>query len=116
MRALPPRLYGLIKLHKQNEPIRPVISFIGTPLYTVAKFVNVFFKENIPFESKYQIKNSKDLINKLKNTRLPNDVTALYSNIPLEICEEITHDHIQRSPIPQLQKRGIEMFFTFTLL
>ena len=31
MNPQPPKLYSLIKLHKDNEPIRPVVSFVAAP-------------------------------------------------------------------------------------
>lgn len=32
--------YGLIKIHKPNNPIRPIVSFIGTPTYQLAKHLS----------------------------------------------------------------------------
>ena len=32
-----PRLYGLAKVHKQNIPVRPVLSMPGSPYYKVAE-------------------------------------------------------------------------------
>ena len=31
-----PRFYGLPKIHKQGIPIRPIVSYTGTPLYKIA--------------------------------------------------------------------------------
>ena len=33
----PPRLYGLAKVHKENTPLRPVVSMPGSPYHNVAK-------------------------------------------------------------------------------
>ncbi|GJQ82924.1 hypothetical protein Trydic_g5927 [Trypoxylus dichotomus] len=30
--ALPPRLYGLLKIHKRDVPLRPIVSTIGAPV------------------------------------------------------------------------------------
>lgn len=35
-----PRFYGLIKTHKENNPIRPITSFIGSPTYKIAQFLS----------------------------------------------------------------------------
>ena len=35
----PPRLYGLAKVHKNNTPLRPVVSMPGSPYHNVAKQV-----------------------------------------------------------------------------
>ena len=33
----PPKLYGLPKLHKPNIPMRPIVSFCGSPTYQLSK-------------------------------------------------------------------------------
>ena len=33
----PGKLYGLAKVHKDNTPLRPVVSMVGTPEYKLAK-------------------------------------------------------------------------------
>ena len=33
----PPRLYGLAKIHKDDIPIRPVVSMPGSPYYNIGK-------------------------------------------------------------------------------
>ena len=32
-----PRLYGLIKIHKQGIPLRPIVSFVESPTYNLSK-------------------------------------------------------------------------------
>ena len=34
-----PRMYGLPNIHKPNVPLRPIVSFIGTATYQLAKFL-----------------------------------------------------------------------------
>ena len=39
-----PRIYGLPKIHKPNLPLRPLVSFIGSAVYELSKFLKkVFF-------------------------------------------------------------------------
>uniref|UniRef100_H3AE75 Uncharacterized protein n=1 Tax=Latimeria chalumnae TaxID=7897 RepID=H3AE75_LATCH len=39
-RALvPPRFYGLPKIHKEGNPLRPIVSNIGSPAYALAKYL-----------------------------------------------------------------------------
>ena len=33
----PPQIYGLPKIHKDNNPLRPIVSTIGSPTYQLAK-------------------------------------------------------------------------------
>ena len=34
-----PRFYGLPKIHKTDDPLRPIVSAIGSPTYHLAKFI-----------------------------------------------------------------------------
>ena len=40
----PPKLYGLPKLHKPNIPMRPVVSFSGSPTYQLSKYLTNVLK------------------------------------------------------------------------
>ena len=35
----PPKQYGLPKLHKPNIPMRPIVSFCGSPTYQLPKYL-----------------------------------------------------------------------------
>ena len=43
----PGKLYGLCKVHKNGNPMRPVVSMIGTAEYELAKYLDEFIKPNI---------------------------------------------------------------------
>ena len=40
----PPKLYGLPKLHKPNIPMRPIVSFCGSPTYQLSKYLTNVLK------------------------------------------------------------------------
>ena len=62
-------LYGLPKIHKQNNPLRPIISSINTAAYKIAKFLIPMIT---PFtNNQYTIGNSYNFIADLKNADLP---------------------------------------------
>ena len=44
----PGKLYGLVKVHKENNPLRPVCSMINTPEHCLAKFLDNIIKPHIP--------------------------------------------------------------------
>ena len=44
----PGKIYGLVKIHKRDNPLRPVVSMIGTPEYQLAKFLDSLIKPYIP--------------------------------------------------------------------
>ncbi|XP_044742292.1 NADH-quinone oxidoreductase subunit F-like [Chrysoperla carnea] len=85
-----PRLYCLPKIHKQDGSMRPIVSGINSPTYKIAKWlVNKFQTLNNESDSS-SVKNSIDLINKIKDTELaPSavlmsfDVKALYPSVPI---------------------------------
>lgn len=84
----PGKLYGMAKIHKQNVPLRPVVSMIQTPEYHLAKFLDSIIKPYIP--DKYLLRSTEEFIEKLKQIPCNNsktvvsfDVVSLYTNVPL---------------------------------
>lgn len=59
-------VYGLIKVHKENAPLRPVVNTRSTPGYTIAKAITNILtpaKET----HKYNIQNTRHLLQKLEH-------------------------------------------------
>ena len=54
----PPLLYGLPKVHKEHIPMRPVVSFVSSPTYYLAKFLDRWFKSRIEFVPPHSVINS----------------------------------------------------------
>ena len=79
----------LPKIHKPNNPGRPVVNSINSPSSNISQFVD-FYLQPIVFTLKSYIKNTRDFINKIKRmTELPAEsilvtmnVRSLYTNIP----------------------------------
>ena len=89
-----PRAYGVTKIHKQNYPLRIIVSSVNSPLYNLALFLHGIIADSIP-ETPSFIKNSYDLINKLKNVKLESDsvlvsldVVSLFANIPIDLASD----------------------------
>ena len=57
--------YGTIKIHKENCPIRPIISFIDTPTYEMAKFVSKILTPTTKLADQ-KLNNSSDVISCLQ--------------------------------------------------
>uniref|UniRef100_A0A1B0DR08 Reverse transcriptase domain-containing protein n=1 Tax=Phlebotomus papatasi TaxID=29031 RepID=A0A1B0DR08_PHLPP len=66
-KALPPRIYGLPKIHKEGMPLRPIVSCIGTPTYHLSKFCSGILKK-ITNESPYNVVNSSEFVNIITKT------------------------------------------------
>ncbi|XP_075167739.1 uncharacterized protein LOC142239876 [Haematobia irritans] len=86
-----PRLYGLPKIHKLNMPLRPISSSVEVPCYNMSKHVGSIIKNLI--SEKYNIKNSYELKDRLKNVSLDEndilvsfDVVSLFTNIPIHLA------------------------------
>jgi hypothetical protein len=87
----PPKLNSLIKIHKENKPIRPLINSKTAPNYKIAKLLTHILKDKLKLENKYNIKNTIELTKKLNtiivnnNTKLFSfDITNMYTNIPIQ--------------------------------
>uniref|UniRef100_A0A8D8WUJ8 Reverse transcriptase domain-containing protein n=1 Tax=Cacopsylla melanoneura TaxID=428564 RepID=A0A8D8WUJ8_9HEMI len=92
-----PKLYGLPKLHKEGNPLRPVVSCVDAPSSEICKkFISVL-PELLKFKSKYSINNNLCLIEKLKKVpKLPTnaklisfDVKNLFPSIPINELKSI---------------------------
>ena len=62
-------LYGLPKIHKPGNPIRPIISTIGTFTYNLAKFLVPLIDPLT--KNEYTIDNSANFVNELKKLAHP---------------------------------------------
>ena len=45
--AIPSRFYGLLKIHKEGNPVRPIVSCVGSPTYNLAPFLSTIISKNI---------------------------------------------------------------------
>ena len=84
-----PKLYSLVKLHKEVNPIRPVVSSITAPSYKLSKKLINIIQFNTNFKPKFSIKNSSELINNIKDVRIPDraillsfDIKNLFPSVP----------------------------------
>ncbi|UYV67863.1 hypothetical protein LAZ67_5002290 [Cordylochernes scorpioides] len=83
-----PNLHGLPKVHKPNTPLRPIVSYSGSPLYTITKFLSSIIS---PFQKKllHTVPNPIVAIEAIKNTPVSPgsriisfDIESLYTSIP----------------------------------
>lgn len=83
-----PLFYGLIKIHKPNNPIRPIVSFIDSPTYNLAKFLSKLLMPSTE-KSHKKLKNSFETKEFLKAQIIPPDhslvsfdVKSLFTCLP----------------------------------
>ncbi|XP_073827824.1 uncharacterized protein, partial [Musca autumnalis] len=90
-----PRIYGLPKIHKEGYPLRPICSSIDSPSREMCKYI-VNILEYLTENSKYNIKDSVQFRNKLKNLTIKHDeklvsfdVVSLFPSIPVDLAIDI---------------------------
>ena len=64
----PGRIYGLVKVDKNNYPLRPVISILDSGEYELAKFIDSLIKPLIPY--KCMLRSTDDFLLKLNNSNI----------------------------------------------
>ena len=106
---LPPRLYCLPKIHKQDIPYRPIVSSNNSPCHKLASFLSQQLPITLNFRSQFSIKNSSILCQDLKDlTIAPTsilfsfDVINLFNSIPPSACLDILKNSLTFSDIPDL--------------
>ena len=84
-----PRFYGQPKIHKPGVPIRPIVSYSGSLLYNLNKYIANILKAYVRDENN-NAKNSTTFSNYIRNVPIEDDeimvsfdVTSLYTNIPI---------------------------------
>ena len=82
-----PKFYGLPKIHQPNCPLRPITSFINSPIYNLAKLLSKSFQK-IVGHTECHIKDSFEFKKKISNIYIPNnftlvsrDAVSMYTNI-----------------------------------
>ena len=88
-----PRLYGLPKLHKDGNPVRPVLSMVGSAAHKLSKYLTNVLK---PVEDHYChhcIKDSFEIVDQLKTRDFgcqvatsSLDIVSLYTSVPVDDC------------------------------
>ena len=98
-----PQLYGLPKIHKPGNPIRPIVSFYNTPLSSLHKQLSIILK---PLTiSLLRLKDSSDFVKHLNSSSDPNysyycslDVKSLYTSCDMRLAAKTVLDKLQEDP------------------
>ena len=101
----PPKLYGLPKLHKPNIPMRPIVSFCGSPTYQLSKYLTNVLKP-LTDESRHKLQSTENFIDAIKTIQIPDDhklvsfdVKSLFTSIPLQLALDCTENAIKNSTV-----------------
>ena len=93
--ASAPKFYGLPKIHKEDVPLRPIVSSIGSVTYGVANELSRILKPLVG-NSIHHVNNSKEFAEEIRNIKLERgecitlfNVTALCTSIPVAGAIEV---------------------------
>ena len=109
-------IYGNLKTHKSltDPPMRPIISQIPSPTYTIAKKIDKIISPYMP--AKYMLKSTAEFLDLLRQQKPQGimsslDVESLYTNVPvrdtIDIILKNVYNH-ESLPPPKIPKNSLE--------
>jgi len=130
MNPHPPSIRALMKIHKPDIPIRPVINWQHAPAYKIAKLLSEKLQQTLQLPFAFNIQNSLQLMHELKNTipyndnlRLASfDISNMYTNIPTnkiptiitEICKNLNTSKTVKNELIKLTRMILKQnYFNF---
>ena len=120
-----PKMYGLPKVHKENVPLRPVLSMIGSPQHLVAKWLVKMLQPVLMRYSTHVVKDSFTFAKEIQGFSLQQndafmcsfDVKSLFTNVPinevLDVCmKELYETDLKPPSVPADAFRYLLRFAT----
>ena len=113
----PAKMYGTIKVHKNNAPARPIVSTIGAHNYQLARYLSEIIKVHI--NKKYLLSSTSEFIDEIKKNKnvfnkhnylVSFDVESLFTNIPVNEVINIAADLVYRHESETKPKFGKDVF------
>ena len=102
--CVPPKLYGLLKIHKLDTQLRPIVSSCESVTYGVAKELAKILKPLVG-KSHHHISSTQDFVEQVRHiTLVPGeclssyDVSALFTLVPIDSALKIIKDLLEKDP------------------
>ena len=97
-----PRLYGLPKTHKENQPLRPILSMVNSATHKLSQWLCQVLQPVLADFSTYCVKDSFTFAKAMQETYLSSsqsvlcsfDIKSLFTNVPLDETISICADHL----------------------
>ena len=100
--CVPPKFYGLPKIHKPDTPLRPIVSSCGSVTYGVAKEFAKILKPLVG-KSPHHINSTQDFVEQAKHITLAPgeclssyDVSVLFTSVPVDPALNIIKDLLEK--------------------
>ena len=100
--CVPPKYYGLPKIHQLDTPLRPIVSSCGSVTHGVAKELAKILKLLVG-KSPHHINSTQDFVEQAKHiTLVPGeslssyDVSALFTSVPVDPALNIIKDLLEK--------------------
>ena len=100
--CVPPKFYGLPKIHKPDTPLRAVVSSCGSVTYGVAKELAKILKPLVG-KSPHHINSTQDFVEQVKHITLgpqeclsSYDVSVLFTSVPVDPALNIIKDLLDK--------------------
>ena len=89
-------MYGVLKVHKPNAPLQPILSMVNSPQHATAKWLSTLLKPVSKRFSAFTIKDSFTFADAVKKVSMPKgahmssfDIKSLFTNVPLDETVDI---------------------------
>ena len=100
--SVPPKFYGLPKIHTPDTPLRPIVSSCGSVTYDVAKELAKILKSLVG-KSPHHINSTQDFVEQVKHiTMAPGeclssyDVSSVFTSVPGDTALNIIKDLLEK--------------------
>ena len=102
--CVPPKFYGLSKIHKTDTPLRPIVSICRSVTYGVPKKLTRILKSLVG-KSPHHINSTHDFVEQVKHITLAPreclssyDVSALFTSVPVDPAIGAIKDLLEKDP------------------